>query len=168
MIREFLGIKPEIDESSYIHETAEVIGKVKIGKDVSVWCQAVIRGDVEEIIIGEETNLQDGVLVHTDHGFPTVLGNGITVGHGVVLHGCKIGNNCLIGMGAIILSGAEIGENSIIGAGSVITQNKKIPEGSLVVGVPAKFKKKLSSEEIQKIKEASQHYIEKIKEYKNK
>jgi carbonic anhydrase/acetyltransferase-like protein (isoleucine patch superfamily) len=166
MIREFLGIKPEIDISSYIYPTAEIIGKVKIGKNVSIWPGVVLRGDVEEIIIGDCSNLQDNVVVHTNYGKPTILGKNITVGHSAVLHGCKIGNNCLIGMAAVLLDGCVIGDNCVIGAGSLVTEDTQIPEGSLAIGVPAKVVRKLSDYEIHKLEESAQHYLEKIKEYK--
>jgi len=166
MIREFLGIKPVIDISSYLYPNAEIIGKVKIGKNVSIWPGVVLRGDVEEIIIGDCSNLQDNVVVHTNYGKPTILGKNITVGHGAILHGCKIGNNCLIGMGAILLDGCIIEDNCVIGAGSLVTENTQIPEGSLAVGVPAKVIRKLSEDEIRKLEEAAEHYLEKIKEYK--
>lgn len=166
MIKEFLGISPKIESSSYIYPTAEIIGKVKIGKSVSIWPGVVLRGDVEEIIIGDFSNLQDNVVVHTNYGKPTVIGKGVTVGHSAILHGCKIGNNCLIGMGAILLDGVIVGDDCVIGAGSVVTEDTIIPEGSLVIGVPAKIVRKLSEEEKHKLEDAAEHYLEKIKEYK--
>lgn len=165
MIREFCNIKPEIDPTSYIHKTAEVIGKVKIGKEVSIWPGAVLRGDVEQIIIGDKTNIQDGVLIHTDYGFPTTIGKNVVVGHGVIIHGCKIGNDCLIGMGAIILNGTVVEDNCIIGAGSVVTENTRVNSGKLALGVPAKIVRDLREEEILQIRKGVEHYIEKIKEY---
>lgn len=166
MIREVNGIKPQIDKTAYIYETAEIIGKVKIHKYVSIWPGAVLRGDVEEIIINERTNIQDNVIIHTNFSFPTILGKNVTVGHGAILHGCRIGDNCLIGMGAILLDGVQVGDNCVVGAGSVITENTIVPAGSLILGIPAKVTRKLSKEEIAKLIHAAEHYIDKVKEYR--
>ncbi|MEW6041965.1 MAG: gamma carbonic anhydrase family protein [Elusimicrobiota bacterium] len=166
MIKEFLGIKPRIDSTAYIYETAEIIGKVKIGKNASVWPGAVLRGDWEEIILAENSNIQDNVVVHTNTGSPTTIGKDVTIGHGAILHGCTIGNNCLIGMGAILLDKCVVEDNTVIGAGAIITEKKVIPAGSLALGAPAKVIRKLTQEEIFQIKEAAQHYIDKISEHR--
>ncbi len=159
MIREWNNYKPEIDPTAFIHESAEIIGKVRIGKNVSIWPNVVIRGDIEEIIIGDNTNIQDNTVIHTDHGTPTVIGEGISVGHNVILHSCNLKNNCLIGMGAIILEGAIVEEDCLIGAGALVSQGKLIPKGSLALGVPARIKKALEQAEIDNIKKNAQDYL---------
>jgi carbonic anhydrase/acetyltransferase-like protein (isoleucine patch superfamily) len=159
MIREWNRHKPEIDPTAFIHESAEIIGKVRIGKDVSIWPNVVIRGDIEEIIIGQGTNIQDNTVIHTDEGVPTVIGEGTSVGHSVILHSCTIKNNCLIGMGAILLEGATIEEDCLIGAGALVSPGKIIPRGSLALGVPAKVKRAVEQKEIDNIKKNAQDYI---------
>jgi len=160
MIKNLGKLKPKIDKTAYIAESAEVIGKIRVGKYASIWPKAVLRGDVEEIVIGNCSNIQDGVLIHTNFDLPTVIGDYVTVGHGVILHGCRVGNNCLIGMGAIILDGAKIEEDCVIGAGTLITENKVIPKGSLVIGTPGKVARELTSKEIKKIKKSAIEYKE--------
>ncbi|MCT8978003.1 gamma carbonic anhydrase family protein [Clostridium sp. CX1] len=167
MIRNFKENKPEVHESSFVADTAEVIGKVTLEADASVWFGAVVRGDSNSIYIGKGSNIQDNSTVHANiKGTPTVVGEYVTVGHNVILHGCKIGNFSLIGMGSIILDGAEIGEEVMIGAGSLVTANKKIPSGVLCMGSPAKVIRELTEEERMSIREAAQHYIDEAKEYK--
>ncbi len=126
---------------------ADIIGNVTIGDESSVWYHAVIRGDMAPIVIGSGTNIQDGVVVHTDKDFPVHVGNSVSVGHNAVLHGCTIGHNTVIGMGAVVLNGAKIGEDCIVGAGSVVTQGKEIPDGMLVMGTPARVIRPLTEEE---------------------
>lgn len=126
---------------------ADIIGNVTIGDESSIWYQAVVRGDMAEIKIGAGTNVQDHVVIHADAGCPCHIGNGVTIGHSAIIHGCTIGNNSLIGMGAIILNGAKIGEDCIIGAGALVTQNMEIPDGSLAYGSPAKVIRPLTEEE---------------------
>ncbi|MBA1336774.1 MAG: Carbonic anhydrase, gamma class [Firmicutes bacterium] len=167
MIRKYLDKEPVIHPTAFIAESADVIGEVEIGERSSVWYSTVIRGDVDRIVFGNFTNIQDGSVVHSSTGLPTILGDYVSVGHGVILHGCVIGNNCLIGMGAIILDGVEIGDNVIVGAGSLVTQGKKIPSNSLVLGAPAKVVRELSEREINSIRETSEHYSDKIDDYKN-
>jgi carbonic anhydrase/acetyltransferase-like protein (isoleucine patch superfamily) len=132
---------PEIHESCFIHPNTIITGRVKLSKDCSVWPYAVLRGDEEPIIIHERSNVQDGVIIHTDHGYPVLVGAEVTIGHGAVIHGCKIGDRCIIGIRSTILNGSDIGEGSIIGAGAVITPGTKIPPHSMVLGVPGKVKK---------------------------
>jgi carbonic anhydrase/acetyltransferase-like protein (isoleucine patch superfamily) len=160
MIRNYSKYKPKINSRTYISKQSLIIGKVTIAKDASIWPGCVLRGDVEEIFIGEATNLQDGVLVHTNFALPVVIGQKVTVGHGAILHGCKIGANCLIGMGAIILDGAVIGDNCIIGAGSVVTEHAQVRSGSLVLGVPGKIVRKVNEEEIKKLEKSADEYVE--------
>jgi len=165
LIRDFKDFKPKIGKNSWISEGTFIIGDVLIGDNVSVWFGVVIRGDVAPIEIGNNTNIQDNSVVHSEVGFPTKIGNGVTVGHNSVIHGCEIGDDTLIGMGAIILNGVKIGKNSIVGAGSVVTEGKVFEDESLILGVPAKFIRKLDKEEIKKIKKNSESYIMLKKEY---
>ena len=151
MIKEFEGIMPEIDESVFVAESADIIGDVKIGKNSSVWYNTVLRGDEHAIRIGKNTNIQDGTVVHVGLDVDTVIGDNVTVGHNALVHGCKIGNNSLVGMGAIVLNGAEIGEFCMIGAGALVTQNKKFPDGMLIIGSPAKAVRELTEEEKQSL-----------------
>jgi len=152
MLKEFNGYKPDIAPSSYIADEAVIIGKVVIAKNASVWPGAVLRGDVEEIIIGEGSNVQDGVMIHTNYGIPTIIGRDVTIGHGAIIHGAAIDDDCLIGMGAVLLDGVKIGRGSIIGAGAILTEKTEIPPGKLVLGVPAKVMRDTTPDEITKIK----------------
>lgn len=150
---------PAITRAAFIAESAAIIGDVEIGEDVSVWFNAVIRGDVNFIKIGSNSNIQDGSVLHVSESSPLTIGEGVTVGHNVVLHACTIGDFSLVGMGSIILDGAVIGKNTLIAAGSVVLQNKHIHEGSLAAGVPAKILRQLTSEEIEQIKDSANNYI---------
>tara|TARA_B110000014_G_C20102170_1_gene578784 strand:+ start:424 stop:930 length:507 start_codon:yes stop_codon:yes gene_type:complete len=166
MIHPFKGKKPEIDDSSLVVESAQVIGDVKIGEESSVWFNAVIRGDVNHIRIGMRTNIQDGCVLHVARKtLPLIIGNEVTIGHNVTLHACTIGSQCLIGMGAIVMDNVEVGEQSIIGAGSLVTPNTKIPPKSLVFGSPAKVKRQLTEEEIRGIRESAANYVGDIETY---
>lgn len=138
---------------------AAVNGDVTLGRGCSVWYNAVIRGDVSPIVIGEDTNIQDNAVLHTSHGLPLVLGRGVTVGHGAILHSCTVEDNVLIGMGAIVLDGAVIGRDSIVGAGALVTKNTQVPPGSMVLGSPAKVKRALTGEEIAAIRENAREYV---------
>ena len=138
---------------------AVVNGDVTLSKGCSVWYNAVVRGDVSPIIIGEDTNIQDNAVLHTSHGMPLVLGRGVTVGHGAILHSCTVEDNVLIGMGAILLDGAVIGRNSIVGAGALVTKNTQVPPGSMVLGSPARVKRALTEEEIAAIRENAREYV---------
>lgn len=166
MLEEINGLKPQKDSSSYVHKSAVICGKVTLGADTSVWPCAVLRGDIAEIVIGERSNVQDNATIHTNHNAPVTVGKGVTIGHGVVLHGAKVGNNCLLGMNCVVLE-SEIGDNCIIGAGSVLTAGKKIPPGSLVMGVPAKIIRELTEDEINSILQNAGEYVELAKLYKN-
>ena len=152
-------------DGNWIAPNASVIGKVIMEKDSSVWFNATLRGDNEPITLGERSNVQDGCVLHTDMGFPLTLGNNVTVGHMVMLHGCTIGANTLIGVGSVVLNGAVIGENCLIGAGSLIPEGREIPAGSLVMGQPGKVKRELSEDDIQKLVWAGDHYVEKSRQY---
>ena len=166
MLRTYRGIAPTVATSAFIEDTAVVIGDVAIGSESSVWFNAVIRGDVHSIRIGHRTNIQDLCLLHVTHDtHPLTLGDDITVGHHVVLHGCTIHDRVLIGMGTIIMDGVVIEEDCIIGAGSLITGNIHIPSRSLVTGSPAKVKRLLTDAEIQWIKESAANYIRYAQQY---
>ena len=154
----------QTDEDVILLPGARVSGDVKLGRGCSVWYNAVIRGDEASITVGENTNIQDNCTLHTSYGHPLQVGAGVTVGHNAVLHGCTVGDNCLIGMGSIVLDGAVIGSNCIVGAGALVTQRTVIPEGSMVLGAPAKVRRALTPEEIDSIRHSAQTYVKK-KEY---
>jgi carbonic anhydrase/acetyltransferase-like protein (isoleucine patch superfamily) len=159
-IRPYQGKLPEIAKSAYIDPAAIIIGDVKIGEDSSIWPLTVVRGDVHYIRIGERTNIQDGSVLHVMRDeYPLVLGDDVTVGHKVTLHGCTIANRCLIGMGSIILNGVTIGEGSIVAAGALILERTNIPPGSLVVGHPAKIKRQLTGIDQASIDEYARRYV---------
>ena len=166
MIYDFEKNVPEVHNESWVASNASIIGKVKLEKNSSVWFNAVLRGDIELITIGENSNIQDGSVLHTDPGYPLTVGQGVTVGHIVMLHGCQIADDTLIGIGSIILNNAKIGKNCIIGANSLITENKIIPDNSLVVGSPGRVLRKVTDEEIKLIHENAQHYVDGSKKYK--
>ncbi|MEJ6004200.1 gamma carbonic anhydrase family protein [Paucibacter sp. AS339] len=156
---------PQVADSAWVAESAEVIGRVSLGADVSIWFQAVLRGDSEQLTIGAGSNIQDGSVLHADHGFPLVLGEGVTVGHKVMLHGCTVGDHSLIGIGAVVLNGARIGRNCLVGAGALVTEGKEFPDGSLIVGSPAKVVRELSPEQIIGLKASALHYIDNGRRY---
>lgn len=166
MIKEFDGIMPEIDESVFVAESADIIGDVKIGKNSSIWYNTVLRGDEHVIRIGENTNIQDGTVIHVGWDVDTVIGDNVTVGHNALVHGCKIGNNSLVGMGAIVLNGAEIGEYCMIAAGALVTQNKKFPDGVLIMGSPAKVVRELTDEEKQSLIKSADDYYKNAQRHK--
>lgn len=152
-------------EDHYIADSAQVIGNVVLKTHSSIWFNAVIRGDNECIEIGPKSNVQDGCVLHTDPGYPLTIGEQVTVGHRVTLHGCTIGNNSLIGIGSTVLNGAVIAENCIVGASALITENKTFPAGSLIVGAPARVARELNDEEIASIGDAADHYVENAKRF---
>ena len=157
---------PEISADSWIAPNAIIIGKVKLEKNSSIWFNAVLRGDIEKIVIGENSNIQDGSVLHTDPGYPLTVGKGVTVGHMVMLHGCEISDDTLIGIGSTILNKAKIGKNCIIGANTLVTENKTIPDNSLVLGSPGKVIRKVTDDEIKVIRENAKHYVKNSKRYK--
>ena len=168
IINSYLNKIPSIHESVYLCANITIVGDVEIKKDSSVWYGSVIRGDVNYIKIGERTNIQDNSVLHVQHDTgPLIIGNNVTVGHSVNLHGCPIGDNCLIGIGAIVLTGAVIGNNCIIAAGTVIKEGFVVPEGSLVAGVPGIVKKSLTQKDIESISSSAQNYINYVKNYRN-
>ena len=166
MIKGFDGINPTIDNSAFVAESADIIGDVVIEKDANIWYNTVLRGDANKIIVGENSNVQDGSIVHCGEESPTIIGKNVTIGHGAIIHGCNIADNVLVGMGSIILNGARIGKNTIIGAGSLITQGKSFEEGVLVLGNPAKVIRKLTDEEIKSIQKSADNYVALSNKYK--
>ncbi len=159
MIELFQGISPKIHNNTYIAPSADIIGMVYLSEDCSIWHGAVLRGDVDEIVIKKGANVQDGCVLHCSENMKTIVGEGTTVGHSAVLHSCEIGNNTLIGMGAIILDGAKVGDNCLIAAGSLLTPGTIIPEGSMVMGSPGKVRRKLTGDEIEGIRHNADEYI---------
>lgn len=149
----------------WIAPTASVIGNVTLGLDVGIWFGAVLRGDNEPMTIGTGTNIQDNAVLHSDHGSPLTIGDGCTIGHSAIVHGCTIGNNCLIGMGATVLNGARIGDNSLIGANALITEGREFPPGSLIVGAPARAVRGLDEAAIEGLHASARHYIENWKRF---
>ncbi len=167
MILEYKNLKPKLGKNTWIAPGATVIGEVETGEDVSIWFGCVVRGDVHYIKIGDRTNIQDLSMIHVTHykkedksdGYPTIIGNDVTVGHRVMLHGCTIEDGCLIGMSATILDGAVIGKESIVGAGALVTKNKKFPPRSLIVGSPAKVIRSLTDEEVKELYASAKRYV---------
>lgn len=166
--------KPQFDGHNFVAPDASLIGKVHLHKGASVWFKSVLRGDNEFITIGENSNIQDGTVCHTDMGAPLTLGQGVTVGHNVILHGCIIADNVLVGMGSTVMNHVKVGKNTIIGANSVLTEGKEFPEGVLILGAPARVKRDLSAEEISLIGMSceiyvknAQRYLAHLKEYNN-
>ena len=148
------------EKKTYIAPGAVVLGDVELAEDCSIWYNAVVRADRAPIRIGRGSNVQDNCVVHVDTGYPVTIGEGVTIGHGAIVHGCSIGDNTLIGMGAILLNGCQIGSNCMIGAGALVTQNTVIPDNSLVVGNPGKIRREVTSEEAAGIRENAAHYLE--------
>ena len=161
------GHKPLFSDrsSNWIAPDATLIGKVVVGENAGFWFGAVLRGDNEPITIGDDTNVQEHTVMHTDIGFPLTVGAGCTIGHRAILHGCTVGDNTLIGMGAIVLNGAKIGKNCLIGAGALVTEGKEIPDNSLVVGSPARVLRELDDAAVEKLKASAAHYVEKARSF---
>lgn len=162
------GIAPQVADSAWVADSAQVIGRVELGEDCSIWFGAVLRGDQPEPIrIGRGSNIQDASVLHSDAGVPLTIGENVTVGHQVVLHGCTIGDGSLIGIGAVVLNGAKIGKHCLVGAGALVTEGKEFPDGSLIVGSPAVVKRALSAEQIAGLQRSAEHYIANAARYKN-
>lgn len=160
MVKDYQGIKPNIDKTVFIAESADIIGKVNIEKNANIWYNTVIRADEQSITIGENTNIQDGCVVHVGNDIPTVIGKNVTIGHKALIHGCTIGNNTLIGMGSIVLDGAKVGDYTLLGAGSLVPPGKEIPSGVLAMGSPAKVIRELSDIEKENLVKSALKYIE--------
>lgn len=166
MLLAYKGRSPCIAPSAFIEESARVIGDVAVGEESSVWFNVVLRGDVNYIRIGCRTNIQDGTVVHVSSGYPTVIGDEVTVGHNATLHGCTVDDRCLIGMGAVVLDGAVIGEESIVAAGAVVAPGTVIPPRTLALGAPAKPKRGLTPGEIERLGRSADNYIGLMTEYR--
>jgi len=151
--------RPQIHDSAWIAETATIIGDVSIGEQASVWFGVTIRGDNTSITIGNRSNVQENSVLHVDPGFELTVGDDVTIGHQVMLHGCTIGDNCLIGIQSVVMNGATIGKNCLVGAGALITEGKSFPDGSLIVGVPAKVLRPLTEDEIKRLSGSAANYV---------
>lgn len=152
--------RPDVAGDAFVAPGATVIGRVHLGSRSSVWYGCVLRGDTADIRIGDGSNVQDGAVVHADPGYPAVVGDGVTIGHRAVIHGCRVDDDVLVGMGAVLMNGAHVGRGSVIAAGAVVTQGTEIPEGSLVAGVPAKVVRAVGEAERQLISSGARHYVE--------
>ena len=159
------GKQPQMAERAWVADSAQVIGDVEMGEGASVWFGAVVRGDTETIRIGARSNIQDLSVLHADVGCPLTIGEGVTVGHQVMLHGCTVGDNSLIGIQAVVLNRARIGRNCIVGAGSVVTEGKEFPDNSLIIGSPAKVVRTLDDAAVQKLRESATHYVDNAERY---
>lgn len=160
------GVAPEIHEDSWIAPDANVIGKIVVEEGGSVWFGCTLRGDNEEIRVGKGSNVQENCILHTDMGYPLTIGEGCTIGHKAMLHGCTIGNNTLIGMGATILNGAKIGDNCLIGAGALVTEGKEIPDGSMVLGAPGKVVRQLDEATIEGLRKSAIGYQNNMRRFR--
>ncbi|KIQ31734.1 hypothetical protein RT97_14450 [Variovorax paradoxus] len=159
------GVAPQLATGAWVADSAEVIGNVKLGENASIWFGAVLRGDNETMSIGRNSNVQDMSMLHSDPGSPLTVGENVTIGHQVMLHGCTIGDNSLIGIQAVVLNNAKIGRNSIVGAGSVVTEGKEFPDNSLIFGSPAKVMRTISDEDAARLRHGSEHYVENAVRY---
>ncbi len=168
VILPFEDATPEIGAESWLAPNSSVIGRVRIGTQASVWFGAVLRGDIDEIVLGDRSNLQDNVVVHTETGSPTIIGADVSVGHGAVVHGCTIEDGCLIGMNATVLNGAVIGTQSLVAAGAVVLEGTVIPPRSLVAGVPAKVRRELDDEEVAGLLGNSARYVTRAALYRDR
>lgn len=160
------GIAPRVHESAWVADSAQVMGNVELAEDSSVWFGATLRGDTETITVGRGSNIQDGSVLHADVGYPLVVGERVTVGHMVMLHGCTIGDESLIGIGATVLNGATIGKNCLVGAGSLVTEGKVFPDGSVIMGSPARVVKQLTPEQVEGLRRSARHYVDNARRYR--
>lgn len=165
-IYELDGAAPRISGSAWVADSAEVIGNVELADEASVWFGVVIRGDTEIIRIGRRTNIQDMSVLHADVGMPLTVGDDVTVGHKVMLHGCTIGDGSLIGIGAVVLNGAKIGKGCLVGAGSLVTEGKEFPDGSMILGSPAKAVRQLTPEQLDGLRMGAQHYVDNAQRFR--
>ena len=166
MIRSFRGTKPRIAASAYIDPGAHVIGDVEIGERASIWPCVVLRGDIEPIRVGADTNIQDGTVIHTDGGFPTTIGDRVSVGHSVILHGCTVEEDSLIGMGAIVLTGAKIGRGAVVAAGALVPEGMEVAPDMLVMGAPAKPRRPVTADEKARFEKGVSGYVERGRQAK--
>ena len=161
----FLRTHLTIDPEAFIAPNATLVGEVRVGRESSIWYAAVLRGDMEPILVGRRSNIQDGTIVHVDVNMPVRIGDGVSIGHRAVIHGCTVEDGCLIGMGSTILDGARIGRGSFVGAGALVTPGTVIPPGSLVLGAPAKVKRPVTEQEREQIATGAAHYVELARRY---
>ncbi len=166
MLYKFKDKSPIIDDESFIADDTSIIGDVVVEENASIWFGARLRGDIEKIFVGKGSNVQDNSTLHTDYDTPCILGNYVTIGHNVIVHGAVVEDNVIVGMHSTLLNGSVIPKNSIVAAGSLVTAKSKLEEGTLIMGAPAKSVRKLREEEIEKIRKNAEHYIEKVCEYK--
>ena len=165
-VYELDGTQPRVADSAWVAYSAQVMGNVVLGEDSSVWFGTVIRGDTETITVGRGSNIQDASVLHADIGKPLTIGDNVTVGHQVMLHGCTIGDESLIGIGAIVLNGAKIGRHCLVGAGALVTEGKEFPDGSMIIGSPAKAVRQLTPEQIEGLKLSAQHYMDNARRFR--
>ena len=165
-VYELDGIQPRVADSAWVADSAQVMGNVVLGEDSSIWFGTVIRGDTETITVGRGSNIQDASVLHADIGKPLTIGENVTVGHQVMLHGCTIGDESLIGIGAIVLNGAKIGRHCLVGAGALVTEGKEFPDGSMIIGSPAKAVRQLTPEQIEGLKLSAQHYMDNARRFR--
>ena len=164
-IYELDGVAPQLGQGAWVADSAEVMGHVVLGDNANVWFGAVLRGDNEPLVIGRNSNVQDLSMIHSDLGVPTTIGENVTIGHQVMLHGCTIGDNSLIGIQAVVLNNAKIGRNCIVGAGSVVTEGKEFPDNSLIVGAPAKVVRTLDEAAVARLRGNAQHYVDNARRF---
>ena len=155
--------RPTLADSAWVADSAQLIGRVTLAAEASVWFGAVLRGDNEPLIVGRGSNVQENTVMHADEGFPVLIGEGVTIGHQVMLHGCTVGDGSLIGIQSIVLNGARIGKNCLVGAGSLVTEGKTFPDGVLIVGRPAKAVRELTPEQIEDLRWSARHYVERAR-----
>ena len=160
------GAVPTIAESAWVADSAQVMGDVVLAEDASIWFGVVIRGDTETIRIGRGSNIQDLSVLHADHGMPLTVGEDVTVGHQVMLHGCTVGDGSLIGIGAVVLNGAKIGKGCLVGAGSLVTEGKEFPDGSMILGSPAKVVRQLTPEQLEGLRQSAKHYVDNARRFR--
>jgi carbonic anhydrase/acetyltransferase-like protein (isoleucine patch superfamily) len=165
-VYELDGVAPQVDPTAWIADSAEVMGHVHLGPEASVWFGCVLRGDTESMHIGAGSNIQDLSVLHADFGQPLHIGRHVTVGHKVMLHGCTIGDESLIGIGAVVLNGAKIGKNCLVGAGALVTEGKQFPDGSMIVGAPARVVRQLTPEQIEGLRQSARHYIDNARRFR--
>ena len=159
-------LAPRIADTAWVADSAQVIGNVELAEDASVWFGCILRGDGERLSIGRGCNVQDGSVIHADPGFPVTLGQNVSIGHQVMLHGCTVGDGSLIGIQSVLLNGAKIGKNCLVGAGSLVTEGKEFPDGSMIMGSPAKVVRQLTPEQIEGLQRVAKHYVENARRFK--
>ncbi|QCB44842.1 gamma carbonic anhydrase family protein [Hydrogenophaga sp. PAMC20947] len=161
------GLVPRLADTAWVADNAQVIGNVELAEDSSIWFGVTVRGDTEIITVGKGSNIQDGSVLHADVGMPLTVGDNVTVGHKVMLHGCTIGDESLIGIGAVVLNGAKIGKNCLVGAGALVTEGKEFPDGSMIIGSPAKAVRQLTPEQMEGLRMSAQHYIDNAQRFRH-